>query len=654
MNETANPTPILDEQEFSFLNEIERYDAFLRLYRSPDPADRETLRTLHKSANPLIPLILLQYLEEIPEKIAVMAILDLVEGEAEVVARSAMTAYQRNHYTGKARLLKHLVLSPSPLACRFAVRTLSRAGFMEILPLILRELPDRKGAVQAEMIDALRFLPNRRSIPLLSSLARSGMEEEPVRYLALQTLTALQPRLKALPIHFFVMRSRDESERIRHLAVEALQRFPSKSVAPMILETALKAGEPEESRVRAIRAMASFPSAQWLRPLVEVSANGDTQTLRLAAEISIRSFPVKILRKGLAPLLKDPESSVRQQAAVLLAEFLGEDPSIERTLLASWKGGNDERKMELIDALRALGSPSVEDILAEAAAKKGVLSYSTAAALAHLRGPGKAASRLLHENSLPALNRQVLLGRFARRSPEEAVKKELFPILLSDLESPVVNIRYLAVQALAWYPLEQTLGALSVLLELEKDGEVARTASRLILKGLLSDPRPLMAILKTRPRENVAVIRACRILGGARWDPAFAVEITRDLAVFLEGRPRLLAATLVRFLEQGTLPLEHLWPILQGKEPLFLRLLASGMRSSRRRFPPLPHEFLTRKLHGAEAPLRRLHYDLLAAEAGSRAIEELAGALVREEDPENRRAGLGHLKRLFLSAPGGI
>ncbi len=225
---------------------------------------------------------------------------------------------------------------------------------------------------------------------------------------------------------------------------------------------------------------------------------------------------------------------------------------------------------------------------------------------------------------------------------------ELLPVILADLESPVVNVRYLAAQCMAWYRIDDILAPLTALLDREIDGEVARTASRFILKGLKSDPRPFMVVLKAAPRTNGALVRACRILGGARWDPAFAVEVTRDLAVFLEGHPRLLSATLVRFLEQGTLPLEHLWPLLEGKEALFLRLLASGMRSPRRRFPPLPHDFLTRTLYKADSALRRLHYELLAAEGSSRAVEELAGTLVREEDPENRRAGLAHLKKLFL------
>jgi len=133
-------SPRLDEREFRFLDEMGRYDAFLRLYHSLDPADGELLETMYRSRDPLTPLILLQYLEELPEKRAVFPILEMIEEGNEVVSRAAMSAYRRNHYPGKPRLLKALVLSKSARACRFAVRVLSRAGFMDALPLILREL----------------------------------------------------------------------------------------------------------------------------------------------------------------------------------------------------------------------------------------------------------------------------------------------------------------------------------------------------------------------------------------------------------------------------------------------------------------------------------------------------------------------------------
>ena len=141
-------TPPLTERDFRFLGEMGRYDAFLRLYHSVDPREIELLSSMVASDDPLVPLILLQYLEEMPEKKAVVSILRLIESDNEVVSRAAMNAYRKNHFPGKARLLKPLILSTHPRACRFAVRTLSRAGFMDALALILRELPDREGEIR--------------------------------------------------------------------------------------------------------------------------------------------------------------------------------------------------------------------------------------------------------------------------------------------------------------------------------------------------------------------------------------------------------------------------------------------------------------------------------------------------------------------------
>ncbi|MEK7744519.1 MAG: HEAT repeat domain-containing protein, partial [Elusimicrobiota bacterium] len=135
------PSSADDEKEFRFLGELERYDVFLKLYHSEDPAETEALGRLIESPDPLVALILLQYLQDLPEKKAVLPLIRLISDGNEIVSRAAMAAYRKNHYPGKPHLLKQLILSPNERACRFAVRTLSRAGFMEILPLILRELP---------------------------------------------------------------------------------------------------------------------------------------------------------------------------------------------------------------------------------------------------------------------------------------------------------------------------------------------------------------------------------------------------------------------------------------------------------------------------------------------------------------------------------
>ncbi|TBR22360.1 hypothetical protein EPO15_08240, partial [bacterium] len=77
-------------QEFAFLTEMERYDAFLRLYHSEGAHEKRVLAALIGSKDPLVALIVLQYLEDLPEKRAMTAILHMIERGNEVVARAAM------------------------------------------------------------------------------------------------------------------------------------------------------------------------------------------------------------------------------------------------------------------------------------------------------------------------------------------------------------------------------------------------------------------------------------------------------------------------------------------------------------------------------------------------------------------------------------
>ncbi len=266
--------PVLSE--FPFMSELERYDTFLRLYHSEGAQEKRLLTALVSSKDPLVALIVLQYLEDIPEKRALTGLLHMVERGNEVVSRTAMAAYKRSHFPGKARQLKRLVLSRNPRARRFAVRTLCRAGYTEVLPLVVRELPDCEGEVRTEMIDGLRYLPDRRSVQVLTPLADSL--DEPTRWMALQVLGQLQARVGGLPATFFLKRSNDRSERVRR---------------------------------------AAFPAVRWVRPLAAFAAVTPSPSLRLAVEVTLRGYPDAVRREGLTPLLEDADAGLRRQARVV-------------------------------------------------------------------------------------------------------------------------------------------------------------------------------------------------------------------------------------------------------------------------------------------------------------------------------------------------
>lgn len=636
--------------ELVFMTETERYDAFLRLYRSASPEDAASFERLCASPDAAVALIFLRYLEDLPERRAAQTVVRLIERENEIVSRAAMAAYLRSHYPGKARLLKQLVLSKNASACRFAVRTLSRAGFMEILPLVLRELPEREGAVRMEMIEALRFLPDRRSVPSLVRLAVSP--EEPTRFLVMQVLAELQARTRALPLRFFLKRAQDPSERVRRAAIEALQRFPSQRVAPLIMQAALDESEPEQARARAVRAMAAFPDERYVRPLAALSAYGTTTELRLAAEISLRAVPARSLKSALLPLLKDRDPRLARQAAILTADLLGAEPEAERVLLSLWNEASDEERLSLADPLRGLGTPAAESALVAAATSGALSAYAAAAALSQLRGPGRAPAALavlLSPASTP-LVRQCVLDRFARRGPDAEVREALLPALVSALEDPNDNIRYGAVKALGWYPLSDTLAPFVDLLAREDHRDVVRAVSLLLAKSLGRDPVAFARAAAAHARRPRFVPRVVRIIASQGWDPSSADALLDELANppsgLLADRPAELFAVLVHLLEHGSVGLIRLWPLIGDGERLarFLRMLGAALRSPKRRFPGLALDELSARMTRVDAPTRGLYYEVLAADGRNEAVERLAEALLDEADETARAKGRALLR----------
>lgn len=638
-------------QEFPFLTEMERYDVFLRLYHSNAPHDRRVLAALIGSRDPLVALIVLQYLEDLPEKRALNAVLHMIERGNEVVARAAMAAYKRSHYPGKARQLKRLVLSRSARAKRFAVRTLCRAGFLEVLPLIVRELPDASGEVRLEMIDGLRYLPDRRAVAVLTPLADS--KDEPTRWLALQTLGLLQAWVGGLPAGFFLKRANDASERARRAALDALHAYPTRKVAQMILDQALDAKEPDEVRDRSIRALAAFPSVRWVRPLTAFAAATPSPSLRLAVEVTLRAFSDADRRRGLLPLLDDPDAALRRQAALLLADLCGRDPAVRARLLAHWDGADDRAAADLVEVLRALGGDEAADRLRAAMNRKGLLAYAAAGALARLRGHGRQTLAALNDATVSPTVHQAILSQWARRGPDEKLRPEIEPLLIGWLKSPVINIRYLSLQILAWFPLHGKLEALLDVLAAESDPEVVAAVSKQILAGLGADPAPLAIGLAAHPKRASLLGHTVRLLTAQNWDPRLARPLLGILAApplsLLEKNPETYLAVCAHLYGLGSVTFQDLWDQVEddGHRRLFLKLLAAFMRDTRRRFPALPLAFLGGLAAGGDAELRTLVYALLAADGRVASTEALAAALTREADPETRARGAELMRRLL-------
>ena len=643
----------INEQDFGFLSEMERYDAFLALYHSKDPDDTETLERLYTGSDPLVPLMLMRFLEDIPEKRACLSIISRIEEGNDIVAKAAMEAYKLSHYPKKAHLLKPLILSSSYRACRFAVRTLSRAGFMDVLPLILREIPDRTGPIRNVMIESLRYLPHRRSVPILTPFANS--DHEPTRFLVVSVLCELQFRTRALSHTFFVRKLQDESARVRRAALEALQRMPTRRVAPMILAGALNEDEPEDSRIRAVRAMSAFPSAEIVDSLARLSAKTKSSAIRISCEIVLRGYPVNVLRKGLMPLLDETDSPVRRQGTIFLAEFLGTDLSVRKILHDLWKRADEDLALDLIEMMRILAGDETIALLHEAIYSSPIVGYAAATALSHMRGAvaGELLLEIVKSEEVSAIVKQALLDRWAKRGPDSRVEEEAMHILLEKLTDPVMNVRYLSVQVLGWYPLEKTLVRMLDLLADESDPEVANVAGKIISKGLSSDPLPLVEAVRLHPRCKDLIRHLVKLLAVRRWETEKAPALLEALATkpieLSVSHPKRFAVVCLHLMEHGTVTLQDLWPNLLSTDTtaVFLRMMVAAVGNPKRTFSPLPLPFLELQsaLLGPEA--RKRLYAAMAVEKRDAGAEFLGASLLRETDPECREEAKRLLRGLF-------
>ncbi|PCI38887.1 MAG: hypothetical protein COB53_04075 [Elusimicrobia bacterium] len=641
------------EQEFGFLSEMERYDTFLALYHSTDPADAQTLERLYRGSDPLVPLMLMRYLEDIPEKRACLTIIRCVEAGEDIVAKAAMDAFRLSHYPQKAHLLKPLILSKKFRACRFAVKTLSRAGFMDVLPLILREIPDRSGPIQNVMIDSLRYLPHRRSVPTLTAFANS--EHEPTRFLVVSVLSELQFRTRALAPAFFLRKLNDESARVRSAALEALQRLPDKKVAPMILKGALDENEPEATRVRSVRAMSAFPSLETVHTLVGLSSKTKSSAIRISCEIVLRSYPPRVLRGGLIPLLDGNDPTMRRQATVFLAEFLGSDPSIRKLLHDLWKNADEDFALDLIEMMRILGQEETVLLLSKAIYGSPIVGYAAATALSQMRGvvAGQLLLEIIQSSEVTALVKQALLDRWAKRGPDARIKDAAMPLLLEMLTDFVMNVRYLSAQVLGWYPLEKTLVRMLDLLANESDPEVANVAGKIIMKGLSNDPMPLVNAIKVHPRREALAKHLVKIISARRWDPEKAHALLETLSTepisLSKLHPKRFAGVCLHLFEHGTVTLPDVWPRLVKADVVgvFLRMMVTVIANPRRRFSPLPLAFLELQATLSDKKTRSVLYEAMAVEKRDACAEFLAAALLRETDPGCREKAKGLLKGLF-------
>ncbi|MFH1724254.1 MAG: HEAT repeat domain-containing protein [Elusimicrobiota bacterium] len=645
-------------QRFKSFEEIGRYELFLDLYYSRREEDRELIKRVLAGDDAIVKMMFLQYLEEIPAQRAVSLFLPLLEDDNEIIRDAAMQAYKRSVFAQKNKLLRPYVASQRPGAACFAIGALARQGDRDVLPALLGRLPNAPPEVQREILEGLRYLPDPRCVPALIPFADS--REEDGRYRAIRALAEMKSRGHPVRAAIFLDRVQDDSARVRRAALLGLQAFPSQKVARVFLEKALSEDEPMPSRRRAIQGLASFPDQEWVEPLVTLMSRDPSGPLRLTIEIALKRFPADVLKRGLFAVLDGGDAAVRQQAALIVAEFLGEDPEVRRRIMEFWEKAEDmQARLGAMEVLGELGGTELIPLLLSVLKENQVLAYTAIGVLNRLwtAESGPQILKLLKEPELPQFAKQALLSAILRRGLDDTMRQDLLPWLLEGLGDEVTNIRYLSLQILEWYPVEAWVQPVLRMLCGETDDEVCRTAYRIVTKKVGGNPVPIIAAVREYPDQKAVRNHLVQMLGWRKWDPKRVFDMLYGLMLEPINLPvkdrQAFLVLCVRLLEYGSMTLERIWPFAPSDslKRLLLEKIRDGMKDPKRVFPPLPLDFLAGHFRDVDPVSRSLFYEIVGMSRQAEGIGLLTACLLRESEPAALSAGQEGLRRLVREAP---
>jgi len=651
--EPSAAAPVLDG--LTSLDEMARYELFLRVYRSEEKEDRRALETALLGEDPMLKMQCLQYLEEIPESRAVRLILPLLRDDNDIIQESAQRAFKKNGCSRKHRLLRPLVMDEDLAVACYAIRVLSRQGDRDVISPLLALLEDAEGELLHELLAALRLLTDPRSVARLLRFADAP--EEKTRYLAVRALAAVKADGCAVAVEVFLKAVQDDSDRVRRTAVLGLQRFPSSAVADTLLKKALSETDPVENRRRAILALGALPGEDRIRPLVGLMAADPKGPLRLASEISLRRFPPAMLKHGLLAILDSGDAALGQKAALILAETHGEDPEVRSRLLRSWEAaGSGPEKMAALEILGELGGQDVVPLLIEIMKADPVLGYVAATHLGRIfsREDDSRVLGLLQKEDIPQYVKQAMLSALLRRGRSESIAGPLLEWILKGMKEEVLNIRYLSVQIAAWYPLKDTLPSLLELIAVEADRTVMETAEDIILGKLGGNPVTLVAAVRGFKGFKKILPSLVRILGLERWDGDRGYDLLYGLMIppieLPRSSPTDFTALCIRLLESGSLSMEKIWLFLPGEAQRrrFLEGIRDAMADGKRAFPPVPLDFLSFHLAGSGPKERALFYELAGRSMQPEGVAMLTSAVLKERSGgplDSAREGLRRLLR---------
>lgn len=425
-----------------------RFAAWFGLYSLVIPeARQETERILH-GHDPILKVLFCRFLAHIQEERSLQYLTQLLQDENNHVFETAKKAFARSHYNKKMEQLLPLLDSPRAQVRRYAIETLASAGETKLVEPLLNMIPTADEELLLIILRALRYLPDRRVIPVILPFLHDAREE--IQYRSLMVLGA-NYEAKLFQAHKILLKIiHHPSPVMRQAALWILRRRPTKHDLDQLFLLVKQDPEPIV-RQEALMTLRHFPNEKTIENLMNTCIADGNKAVILKAEAILMEMPKECLKTSLRKMMSHSQLAIRHKAMLYLAELERGSRSLCTTFLKRLHTCQNEP--ERIAILEALGNVQHQDAipdLEKLVTGPLLTAYAALNALLNLYSKNDIA-RIVHYLEQPEINlllKQVILRHLINHNAYDALDTRLTQDLIGLLSNENLNIRYLAAQTL--------------------------------------------------------------------------------------------------------------------------------------------------------------------------------------------------------------
>jgi hypothetical protein len=488
------------------LTDDAQVDAWMRMFSAEDPADNMIPQVV-VSEDPVLKILLARFLGTIPELAAVEALATLLQDTNHVIYEGARKAFDQNTFAKKWPILLPLLKATEQHAQCYAISKLASAGIWDAMPILLKLLTTDDEALLVHLLKGLRYFVDERLIPHIQPFLEDPREA--VRLPAVLVLGALyegEIRRARDPLFLAL---KDDSAQVRRAVIWSLRRAPAARDVAQIYRMGTTDPDPAV-RQEVLMLLPFFPKKKYVTFLLDIFMKEKERSVLLKAEAIIMAMPTPLLSTVLWTVVRRSTGKPFHRALLILAEISSTSPRFIRFIFRRLKRGKKPKELlPLLEAVGLLEDPAAAPQVAQHLKGNPLLAYTAMQSLLKIWAHHPQSVDIhvhLQDPEISDLLKQTILKQMLKTGAWDFYAETMLDTLLAFLDSPTLNVRYLAAQTIAPVPSLRVMENFVGLLMREPDPTFVVFLRKSLQEQLTTRPE-WMAKLIHRYKENPEYVR---------------------------------------------------------------------------------------------------------------------------------------------------